>query len=87
MAMKKGCGKGLREENPYWIPTAETSKVRQRFRRQGEDEGENEGEDEDEKRRQKRKRTRRLRVENKVKHGGRLQDVASSNENMRKFAV
>ena len=49
---------------------------------QGEDESENEGEDEDEKRRQKRKRTRRLRIENKVKHGGRLHDIASSYETM-----
>ena len=42
--------------------------------------------DEDRKRRQKRKQTSR-RFDNKEKHGGRLQDIASSDENMRKFAV
>ena len=75
--MKIRCGRRLREENPYWRPTTETSKVKQRVCRQ----------DEDRKRRQKRKQTRRLRVDNEVKHGGRLQDIASSDENMRKFAV
>ena len=63
--MKKGCGRRLREENPYWIPKTETSKVCRQ--------------DEDGKRGQKRKQTRRFRVENKVKHGGRLPDVANSN--------
>ena len=72
-AMEIRCGRRLRDENPYWIPKTETSKVCRK--------------DEDGKRGQKRKQTRRLRVENKVKHGGRLPDVASSNENMRKLEV
>ena len=71
--MEIRCGRRLRDENPYWIPKTETSKVCRK--------------DEDGKRGQKRKQTRRLRVDYKVKHGRRLPDVASSNENMRKLEV
>ena len=67
------CGRRLREENPYWIPKTETSKVCRK--------------DEDGKRRQERKQTGVLRVDNEAKHGGRLPELASFYENMRKLEV
>ena len=72
-AMEIRCGRRLRDENPYWIPKTETSKVCRK--------------DEDGKRRQERKQTGVLRVDNEAKHGGRLPELASFYENMRKLEV
>ena len=66
--MEIRCGRRLRDENPYWIPKTETSKVCRK--------------DEDGKRRQERKQTGVLRVDNKAKHGGRLPELASFYKNM-----
>ena len=66
-------GRRLRDENPYWIPKTENSKVCRK--------------DEDGKRRQERKQTGVLRVDNEAKHGGRLPELASFYENMRKLEV